>query len=149
MSRVQAGVIGVVLALAGCRPADKPAVANASVFTSLSPDKCQASDGKLLCPGIGGYQVAIATGSSTVEIVAPSGKSLPLGPVVPTPRQAEWRTSADIPVALILGGMPTTITKVSPDSACVVARLTETTATIATVHGAADSAPASPCLPPQ
>lgn len=151
MSRIPAGVLGIAAAaLAGCQKADPPAVANKSEFTSLSPDKCQPTPdggGKLLCSGVGGYRLAVSGGG--VELIAPSGEVSPLGPLAPTPRQAEWRMAAEAPVALILGGTPTTIAKVSPAGACVTARLAEADATIATVHGTADAAPASPCLPPQ
>ncbi|BDC51141.1 hypothetical protein F183_A34570 [Bryobacterales bacterium F-183] len=140
MSWIRAGVASLLVALGGCQTAEKPKAANGSVFTSLSPEKCP----NLLCPGVGGFQLAVA--GSSVELVAPSGRRFPLTSVAPTPRQAEWRTSGDTPVAVILGGSPTTIAKVSADQACVTARLSEADASIATVHQAADAAPTAACL---
>lgn len=131
----------------------------------------------LVCPGVAGYELIVRqvdSGRTSIDIMDASRRVFPLNyqefitrRMFSLSRTAEWRVASRdgklVPIALIVRVLahesneePEKVTqtyfavaKITPEQACVVARISEGNAPDTEVRGAADSAGGTNCLAPQ
>lgn len=162
-------LIPLTLALWGCGTSTRQ-----SVFTDLQGAACKEEVDRTDpnetrfwdCPGPNGYSLRVRqveSGRQSVDLVAPTGKVMPLSIQDKVTRsmtslgpKAEWRLDRDVPVGLLIRVEaredvlnPEKITRtiwaaanVRPDAACI----TQTSTEESQGRNAADNAEKMPCL---
>jgi hypothetical protein len=131
----------------------------------------------LVCPGVAGYELIVRqvdSGRTSIDIMDASRHVFPLNyqefitrRMFSLGRNAEWRVASKdgkrVPIALIVGVLahesneePEKVTqtyfavaKITPERACVAARISEGSEPETEVLRAADSVAGTNCLPPQ
>jgi hypothetical protein len=131
----------------------------------------------LVCPGVEGYQLIVRqvdSGRTSIDIMDASRRVFPLNyqefvtrRMFSLGRNAEWRVASRdgkrVPIALIVRVLahesneePEKVTqtyfavaKITPERACVAARISEGSEPETEVRSAADSGAGTNCLPPQ